>query len=193
LVAQRAEDQPVAHGVGGPQPRPGLLPAELGVGHAVADGQEAAVERAVEPTGIVHAHLHHADQRVPQPGVVEQHLRGDLADVLAHRLRLFGEVEDDPGEDVGSEAQDRLGDPAQGQKADVVVGVAARIDGVVEGDGAEDVAVAEHDALGPAGRAGGVAEHGQVAGRAQGYLGLEAVRFGGQQVAAQRLHFLERQ
>ena len=191
LVADRPEDQPV--GQAASRSRPSALgPArEARVGRRAARLHRPAVGAALEGRGVLGHHLHVRHHLLPDAGRRHDRLGSDLAQVLAHGLRLLGEVDHEPDRERRRHRHHLLADPRQGQERHVVVVGRHRVGPLQLVRHRQEVGVGEHRQLGPAGGAGGRAQEGDVVGLDRRHLAGEGVRRAGVGFGAQGFHGLE--
>ncbi len=146
---------------------------EFVVRHSIADGEEQAIEEAVERVAIEHSGADVRDQSLPESRIVEQCLGRDLPDVLTHGFRGLGEVQNHPIDGMRDQVQRCAADPRQRKKREIIVGVAPPIDLVIRLRRVEEIGVSEHCALWIACGAGGVAKHRVLIGLSGGDHGLQ--------------------
>ncbi len=143
---------------------------------AVGQADEVVEQLALDPARVLHADHDRGEQVLADARRGEEVVGPDLAQVVQHRVGALGAVHREAAHDGHAEGVEEVAHPGHGQ-----VGHAGGVglEPLVLDDAArslDQVVLAQHHALGPAGRAGGVADHGQVVGLPLGDLLLQVAR-----------------
>ncbi len=132
--------------------------------------QEEVIGKAFQGAGVHHFHLDLADQPLPLARAVDNEVGAHLTRVLGDGLRLLGEVQLGPGEDMGNGGEIAVPYPGRREVGDKVVGLVQGVAVDEPTGGGYQGAVGEHGPLGQTGGAGGVVDEGHVVAAARRHV-----------------------